>query len=251
MSVQAALSAVENAIGSEVGDGPLAQALRALANLIDIALTTGGTIAKAVAGTNIANLSAASTTMDTVVLVQGDIVLLANQTTASQNGPYVVGKVTTGTAPLTRPSWWTTGQKFPSGFVIEVADGGANFGGTTWKSMNAGVVGTNDPTFYPKTFKADVQLVNGTVTIGQGGGGAADGLFLFSIADTKDGSRVSLSRNAAGAATALTVEYAAPAVTRVAGKPGTSVLVIQAEIAAGTINAADTLTSLDVVVTNW
>ena len=54
----------------------------------------------------------------------------------------------------------------------------------------------------------------------------------------------------AGGTPTLTTEYACPVATRVAGIPGTAVLVINAEVAAGTLNNADEST-LDVLVTNW
>lgn len=65
----------------------------------------------------------AGTIRDGVTYVAGDIVLLVNQTTASQNGPYVVGPVATGSAPLSRPAWWETGAKAQPGYLFSVSEG--------------------------------------------------------------------------------------------------------------------------------
>jgi len=51
---------------------------------------------------NVADLTACSTTMDGITLVEGDLVLLKNQTTGAENGVYRVGKVASSAAPLTR-----------------------------------------------------------------------------------------------------------------------------------------------------
>jgi len=51
---------------------------------------------------NVADLTACSTTMDGITLVEGDLVLLKNQTTGAENGVYRVGKVASSEAPLTR-----------------------------------------------------------------------------------------------------------------------------------------------------
>lgn len=51
---------------------------------------------------NVADLTACSTTMDGITLVEGDLVLLKNQTTGAENGVYRVGQVASSAAPLTR-----------------------------------------------------------------------------------------------------------------------------------------------------
>lgn len=114
--------------------------------------------ARAVVTANVASLAAfagvtGGTPVDGVSCVQGDIVLLTAQTTASQNGPYVVGAVSSGTAALTRPLWWATASVQPSGFMISVGGEGTHFKNSTWKALTANrtfVVDTTDPQFYPQ-----------------------------------------------------------------------------------------------------
>lgn len=77
------------------------------------------------------SLAGASTTMDGVTLVAGDRVLLTNQSPDSQNGIYVVGTVSAGTAPLTRDSHFNTSAAIANAGVIEVTEGSV-FGGGGW-----------------------------------------------------------------------------------------------------------------------
>jgi len=185
---------------------------------------------------------------DGITYAAGDIVLLAGQTTAAQNGPYVVGTVATGTAPLTRPDWWATGAAVPNGFVIDVAAGGTFYAGSSWKAMCTGakVIGTDDPLFYPRVYQQTVTLASGTYTIGFGSTATPDEpLFLFST--TK--SMVQMAHNTTGG-TIGTAKYAAPVASRVAGKNGTAVVVVNSLVDAGTVQSADTST-VDVLITNW
>ena len=118
---------------------------------------------------------------DDIVYVEGDTVLLIGQTagegpeTGQQNGPYIVGPVSGGAAPLTRPPWYPTGstQKFGA-IPIEIGCEGTIWGNTTFRAMglqsfgivvalgDAYVVDTDDPGWYcedvtnPGTFVAGV-----------------------------------------------------------------------------------------------
>jgi hypothetical protein len=197
---------------------------------------------------NVASLAAYTVAgNDGVTNVAGDRVLLVGQTTPAQNGVYVVGTVTTGTAPLTRATDLPVGATLPNGTVIEVSEG-TEYAGSSWKAMSTttggAVIGTNDPKFYPRVYKKTVTLVAGAYTIGAGGGG--ENLFLFST--TK--SQVTPTRNTANTSTATTGGYTAPVASRTAGIAGTAALLVHAEVAAGTLNNAD-VSSLDVVATNW
>lgn len=192
---------------------------------------------------NVADLSAFTVAgNDGLTYTAGQRVLLTNQTTAAQNGIYVVGTVAAGSAPLTRADDFASGAAIVNGSVVEVSEG-TIFAGSSWKAMCTGacVVGTDDPLFYPRVVKSTVTLVAGTVTLGSG-----QGLFLFST--TK--SMVSITRNTANTTTATTGGYAAPVASRTAGKSGTGAVVVVAQAAAGTTNTAD-ISTLDVVVTNW
>jgi hypothetical protein len=110
--------------------------------------------ARAVVASNIASLAAFTVAgNDGVTLIQGDIVLLVSQTTTSQNGPYVVGPVTTGSAALSRPVWWQTGTTQPGGQLITLSGEGTHWKNSTWKACVAAstlVVDTTDPAFYPQ-----------------------------------------------------------------------------------------------------
>jgi len=125
---------------------------------------------RAVCTANVANLASfnVSTNTDGVTLVAGDIVLLSAQTTAAQNGPYIVGTVAVGVAPLTRPAWFTTGATVKTGYALEVGGEGTVFKNTTWKTMLAAdsfVVDTTDGKFYPLMVSGQNALVGGVLTI--------------------------------------------------------------------------------------
>jgi hypothetical protein len=126
---------------------------------------------------NVASLAAYPidyTLNDGVTNVEGDVVLLIDQTTTSQNGPYMVGVVGAGTAPLTRPSWWATGQNKNTNEVhIRVGTEGDLYGGTIWSVFGSGgygsldyiVVDTDDPYLFPLYFTTQSVLNNGTNTL--------------------------------------------------------------------------------------
>lgn len=191
---------------------------------------------------NVANLAAFTVSQNGITYAAGDVVLLTNQTTAAQNGPYVVGTVS-GTAPLTRPTWWAAAKVIPQGTVFEVGPEGTLLAGSSWKCTCAkgAVVDTDDPAVYPRKVGGTVTLVAGVATLG-----AAHGLFLLST--TK--SQVTLTRNTADTSTSTTGGYAAPVASRTAGKIGTGAVGIAAQVAAGTTNTAD-VSTIDWLVTNW
>lgn len=197
-------------------------------------------IARVVVTSNVADLAAFVVSQDGVTLAAGDRVLLVNQTTAAQNGLYVVGTVAV-TAPLTRVADLPAAASYINGSTVEISEGTA-WAGSTWKSMATGakVVGTHDPLFYPKVWKKKVTLVAGTVTIA-----SADDLWLWSATT----STIHVSRNTANTVSS-TVEYTCPSATRTAGKKATASIDVWAAVAAGTINVAD-VSTLDVTVINF
>jgi hypothetical protein len=119
---------------------------------------------RAVVQSNVASLAACSTTQDGITLVAGDTVLLVGQTTAAENGPYLVGTPTAGNAALTRPGWWKAGYSVPDGFEFIVAtDATSATAMAKWKATGHGkVVGTNDPLIYPVQIKGSVALTSAT-----------------------------------------------------------------------------------------
>ena len=93
-------------------------------------------IARAVATSNVAALTGAAT-VDGQVLATGDILLLAAQSTGSQNGPWTVNTA----GAWTRPSWYPaagTIQAFVNA-VVPVYAGTAN-AGTWWRLTTSGAI---------------------------------------------------------------------------------------------------------------
>ena len=86
--------------------------------------------------------------MDGLTLVAGDRVLLKNQSTASQNGIYDVGTVSTGTAPLTRAEDLPAGGA-AAGLLVEVEAGTANASKqfVCTAAPGSDIVGTNNLAF--------------------------------------------------------------------------------------------------------
>ena len=183
------------------------------------------------------------TAQNGVTCVAGDVVLLVGQTTGAENGPYVVGTVTAGTAPLTRPLDFATGSLVPGGIVYQTGSTQSNYAASQWKSISRGnlVVGTTNPTFYPKNCSGKATLVAGTVTLG-----SAAKIWMLSAAPP---TVINLTYNtSAGAATSCSIE--APSASRTAGVVGTAQFVINAIAIAGGVDAGNTST-VDYLVTNW
>lgn len=182
---------------------------------------------------NVANLAAFPVAgNDGITNVAGDVVLLYAQTDPTENGPYVVGGVAAGVAPLTPPSWWASGELVAAGRHVDVAQGNL-FNGTDWKAFatSAFIVDSADPVLRPLVVSQQVVLEAGTVTIAN-----------VPIKSAFVG--VSISRAIANT-TALTVQYNPSTITP--GVIGVASMTIQAQIAAGTINVAD-LSSLNVTI---
>jgi hypothetical protein len=106
------------------------------------------------------------TNTDSITYVAGDIVVLCGQSIAAQNGPYVVGAVST-TAPLTRPSWFAAAAAITQGMTIELSGEGTVYGGATLKAMcaKAQTVDANDPKFFPSRIKGSAAATSGTLTV--------------------------------------------------------------------------------------
>lgn len=98
--------------------------------------------------------------------VQGDIVLLVNQSTTSQNGLYVVGVVSGGNAPLTRVPDFATGTVLQAGQTCEI-DAGTVFANSTWKIMTAGpiTVDTTNHQWMPRMHRFTVAVGTPVTTV--------------------------------------------------------------------------------------
>lgn len=124
--------------------------------------------ARGVVTSNVASLSAFTVaTYDGLTFIGGDYVLLAKQTTPAQDGLYVVGTVTTGTAPLTRAPDWALAMVLPANSMVVVAEGTV-FKNSRWFASVAGAVtvGTTAPAFYPERVKGTtVAMTSGSVAV--------------------------------------------------------------------------------------
>lgn len=119
---------------------------------------------RGVVTSNIASLAAFTVASnDGLTYSAGQLVLLVGQSTAAQNGPYVVGTVAAGVAPLTRPAWWATGAVKPAGSEFKVNEGTA-WAHTEWFATLAGAitVGTSSPAFYPRRQVVTTSAMSGT-----------------------------------------------------------------------------------------
>jgi hypothetical protein len=144
-------------VNIEVGDGSNATYNANAISSITRGVGAGNHRARNVVIANVATLS--SYTITAAALndnvsggnVQGDVVLLVNQTTTAQNGLYVVGLVTATTAPLTRVPDFATGSVLPAGQTCEI-DAGTVFALGTWKITTAGpiTVDTTSHAWYPR-----------------------------------------------------------------------------------------------------
>lgn len=220
-----------------VGVGPGANASPYITNP---EIVTGGAAFRARNVVTVAVVLATGLTVatnDGVTNVAGDVVILTRQATAAQNGPYVVGTVTTGVAPLTRPDWFPAGSTQKSGVFISVGGEGTVFKNTVWTSMvaaNSFVVDTTDGQFYPDIVSGQTALASGTFTIST--------VPVFSV---KSG--VLLDRVQIGGTLTTTASYApqtaAGATGITPGVIGTAAVVVSALVQAGTsVNASDTST---------
>lgn len=134
---------------------------------LDAAILNAGKRARVRAAT-VANIAIATalnsgSALDGVTLATGDLILVKDQTTAAQNGVYVVG------ATPVRAAEFDTWAEFP-GSLIAVEEGSAN-ADTLFicTSNDGGTLGTTAIVF--SRIRIDIQI---PVTVAQGGTGATD-----------------------------------------------------------------------------
>ena len=111
--------------------------------------------AEVVSVANIATMSGLPT-IDSVTLLAGNSCLLTQQTSASQNGPWIVGS-----GAWTRPSWWASASIIPEGNYFLIDANGTLYKNTKWWVTNTGniVVDTTALTFTMD--QSGVNYVNG------------------------------------------------------------------------------------------
>ncbi len=126
---------------------------------------------------NIANLAAATTTCDTsVTLVEGDLVLLTEQTDHTEDGIYVVGAVSSGAAPLTRYEKMPVGLAAAPGTQVFISEGTARGNLVYQLTTNAPiVVGTTSLTFAAITQVAAAPTISDYTNAAHDHGDADDG----------------------------------------------------------------------------
>lgn len=196
-----------------------------------------GFCVKGVADTNVANLAAfVIAGFDSVTYAEGDLVLLANQTTGAECGVYQVGAVA-GTAPLTRVNWMPTGAILSGGFTVH-SNTGALYANTNWFISTAGdiTIGTTAHLWFPESVIQSLAIPAGTGTL------TITNVPILSATKTMfnftNGSEVTAD---------LTVRYGLSAAAT-PGTVGTASAVMLAEIAAGTVNVDDDSTMLVQIV---
>lgn len=108
---------------------------------------------------NMASFTGVSTTFDGLTLVEGDRILVRGQSTASQNGIYVVGEVTAGTADWTRAADMAAADVQGTSTLFLVA-AGTVFANTVHKLTNTSnvTIGTTALTF--ETIKTSTELAS-------------------------------------------------------------------------------------------
>ncbi len=228
--------------------GPAVQALFNCRMVITVALAAY----TKTAGVILADANGAiGSVFDGVTAAVNDIVFFPEgiAAAAADAGPWQITALGGASAKfeLKRPSWYASGSLIQPGLIITVQGNGSVFEGSDWKSFVTTalkVVDTDAPLFWPRNMRKTVTLSAGTLAVGSTS-------FLMLRSTTK--SSVHVTQNTAGTAggaPTLTTEYQVPVATRTAGVIGTGALTINATVAAGTLNNADTST-LDLTVINW
>lgn len=200
-------------------------------NVVTVALPAYTYVAGVITG----NAAGAIGAQDGVVNVAGDSVFLPAgiATAAAHQGAYVVtAPGGAGVFVLTRVDWMPEGAVLTSGFEVRLGGEGTVFQNTIWQAMtNADtfIVGTTDSQFFPQEVSGLSVLEAGTFTIATVPILAASTFIGFSrqLANT------SVLTVGGYHATVAGVDGITP------GNLGTAAAVVQAAVAAGTINNAD------------
>ncbi len=131
-------------------------------------ITTWKLPARAKSTIDVPNLAAALVDVDGVTLIQGDRILLTDQTILSENGLYIVGVVAAGLAPLTRPADFDTDDKVLSETFVAIEEG-TQFKNQSWHLIS------NNPILIDVTNQVWSQFAPGT-SGGPDLGGGEDGI---------------------------------------------------------------------------
>ena len=192
---------------------------------------------RGVATTNVADLGAlVVAAFDGVTYVEGDLILLANQTVPAEAGVYVVG-VVAGTAPLTRVAWMPAAAVLRGGYTVHVEEG-TLFARTSWFIAEAGdiTIAATAHTWYPETatFSLGIPADTGTITFAT--------IPILSATKTNY-----VFTNAAEVTADATVRYGLNGAAT-PGVVGACTVTMLAELAAGTVNVDDDSTMIITVI---
>jgi len=187
---QVAISA--SAIGALVAANNLsdvANAGTARANLQEVALAS----VRCMSDSNVASLSGTGATMDGATLAANDRVLLTAQSTASQNGVWVVNS-----------GAWTRPTDFPSGAVVTgrvvLVTNGTTYTGTAWWLTATGAGGltvdTNSQTWV-QSVTAGTGLSNSGKTLSVANNGVTNAMLAQAAAYTIKGNLTNATANEA------------------------------------------------------
>jgi hypothetical protein len=160
--------------------------LNSYKDAVRVATTANGTLSSA-----FQNGSA----VDGVTLATGDRILIKNQSTASQNGIYIVQA---SGAPVRADDFDTTGNEVANGAIIPVQFGTVN-GGSTWQLVqNGGTIG-NSFRFAPLNGIAAYGQATWTTPVATGvdgiaiGNGATAGIYSIGVGGNAAGGNYSVS----------------------------------------------------------
>jgi len=186
---------------------------------------------------NVANLAAFTVNQDGVTGLEGETVLLANQTTGAECGVYQIGVVGGGTAPLTRVAWLATGAVIRGGYTVHVNEGTLN-ANTSWFISTSGAItiGTTAHLWFPESVIQSLAIPAGTGTL------TITNVPILSATKTMFN-----FTNASEVTADLTVRYGLNGAAT-AGTVGTASASMIAEIAAGTVNVDDDSTMIVQIV---
>lgn len=123
--------------------------------------------ARAASTATIGNLSNVSVTQDGITLTQGDVLFVKDAaspdgivgTSHAYDGPYTVGIVGGGFAPLTRLTGFTTGAALKAGFGVYVQEGTVN-DKKLWRQTTAGTIVVNTTVLSWFAFEEKVHTVD-------------------------------------------------------------------------------------------
>lgn len=150
------------AVATTIASGAVTDAKASVAQKPTVRLVTGS---------NVASLSGTALSLDLISVAAGDVVLLTGQTTASQNGPWVVNA-----GAWTRPTWYASGSTTQGffGAIITVREGTTNAGTRWYCTTTAGITVDTTATNWSNLGINLNAIAAGKLAIVNGGTGGTD-----------------------------------------------------------------------------